>query len=88
MARHGGEEFVIVFPRCSTREAADVMDRVRDGLRDAIKAAGAPEFTFSAGLAEAAPDEDLKDILHAADEALMGAKRSGRDRVLIASPIR
>ena len=88
VARYGGEEFVIVFPRCSTGEAAEAMARVRAALKEALANADVPEFTFSVGLAEAGPDESLHDALRAADEALMGAKRSGRDRVLIASSVR
>lgn len=88
VARHGGEEFVVIFPRCSTAEAGAVIERVRAALGDALGDGGAPEFTFSAGLAEAAPDEDFHDALRAADEALMSAKRAGRDRTLIASSIR
>lgn len=88
VARYGGEEFVIVFPRCSVREAADVLERVRERLRAALSAAEVPEFTCSAGVAEAGPDEQFHDVLRAADEALLAAKRSGRDRMLIASSIR
>ncbi|MBJ7456778.1 MAG: GGDEF domain-containing protein [Thermoleophilia bacterium] len=88
VARHGGEEFVIVFPRCSVREAAEVLERVRERLRAALSAAEVPEFTCSAGVAEAGPEETFHDVLRAADEALLAAKRSGRDRVLISSSIR
>lgn len=88
VARHGGEEFVIVFPRCSGREAAEVLERVRAGLRAALDGAELPGFTCSAGVAEAGPQEAFHDALRAADEALMSAKSSGRDRILIASPIR
>ena len=88
VARYGGEEFVVVFPRCSAREAAEVLERVRANLRTALAGGEVPEFTCSAGVAEAAPEELFQDALRAADEALLGAKRSGRDRVLIASSIR
>ena len=88
VARYGGEEFVIVLPRCSVHDAAEVMDRARAALKEALADAEVPAFTFSVGLAEAGPDETLHGTLRAADEALMGAKRSGRDRVLIATSIR
>ncbi len=88
VARYGGEEFVIVLPRCSVHDAAEVMDRARTALKEALADAEVPEFTFSVGLAEAGPDETLHGALMAADEALMGAKRSGRDRVLIATSVR
>ena len=64
------------------------MDRARAALKEALADAEVPAFTFSVGLAEAGPDETLHGALRAADEALMGAKRSGRDRVLIATSIR
>jgi diguanylate cyclase (GGDEF)-like protein len=88
VARHGGEEFVIIFPRCSTIEAAEVIERARTALQTALMNGEVPEFTCSVGVAEAGPDEAFHDVLRAADEALMGAKRSGRDRVLIAPSIR
>ena len=88
VARHGGEEFVVVFPRCSTGEAAEVMERVRTAVQAALLNGEVPEFTCSVGVAEAGPEEAFHDVLRAADEALMGAKRAGRDRVLIASSIR
>ena len=88
VARHGGEEFVIIFPRCSTIEAAEVIERVRTELQTALMNGEVPEFTCSVGVADAGPDEAFHDVLRAADEALMGAKRSGRDRVLIAPSIR
>lgn len=88
VSRYGGEEFVVVLPRSSTGEAADVMARTRAALTRELAETGVPEFTFSAGLAEAGPDETFHRVLLAADEALLAAKRSGRDRTLIASPIR
>lgn len=87
VARHGGEEFVVVFPRCSTHGAAEVLERVRDALSRAVTAAGVPAFTFSAGVADSGPGDSFHEVLRAADEALLSAKRAGRDRVLIASPI-
>lgn len=77
-----------MLPRCSVHDAAEVMDRARAALKEALANAEVPEFTFSVGLAEAGPDETLHGALRAADEALMGAKRFGRDRVLIATSIR
>jgi PleD family two-component response regulator len=37
--------------------------------------------TFSAGVAEWRPSEDVAAMIRRADEALYGAKRGGRDRV-------
>ena len=88
VARHGGEEFVVVFPRCSAGEAAEVLERVREALASAVLAAEVPEFTYSVGVADAGPDDSFHDVLRAADEALLSAKRAGRDRVLIAPTVR
>ncbi len=88
VGRYGGEEFVVVLPRSSTAEAADVIARTRVALKRELAETGVPTFTFSAGLADAGPDETFQHALMAADEALLAAKRSGRDRTLIASSIR
>jgi diguanylate cyclase (GGDEF)-like protein len=87
VARYGGEEFVVVMPRCSAAEAAEVIDRVRARLAEVLSTAETPAFTVSFGVAESAPQQDLNDTLQAADAALLEAKRSGRDRTLIASGI-
>lgn len=85
VARFGGEGFVIMLPGCDTDEAAQVLERVRTALREALAGTAIPNFTASMGLARFPVDGNGVDQLVAvADEALYEAKGAGRDRVLVA----
>jgi diguanylate cyclase (GGDEF)-like protein len=86
VARHGGEEFVIVLPGVDALTAAPVLHRIRDKLADAVGTALIPSFTVSIGVADSTWSNDLADVLRAADHALMAAKAQGRDRLVIADP--
>lgn len=73
-------------------EIADLRLEVTEHLEERLRITGADEpdeiGEARAAIAEAGPDESFRDVLRAADEALLAAKRSGRDRILIASSIR
>ncbi len=86
VARHGGEEFVIVLPGVDALTAAPVLHRIREKLKEAVGTALIPGFTVSVGLADSSFSSDLSDVLRAADHALMQAKAQGRDRLVIADP--
>ena len=86
VARHGGEEFVVVLPGIDALTAAPVLHRIRERLLDAVGTALIPEFSVSIGLADSSWSSDLTDVLRAADHALMEAKAQGRDRLVIADP--
>ncbi|WAC63416.1 GGDEF domain-containing protein [Pseudoxanthomonas sp. SL93] len=89
VARYGGEEFLIVLPGIGEDAAAHVVRRILADVSGLAMAhpAGAPLYiTFSAGLAtQGTLDQyqDVDDLLRAADEALYGAKREGRNRVAV-----
>jgi diguanylate cyclase len=82
-ARFGGEEFVVVLPDCSIDDARRVASRIRERLVDALSLAAFPPFTLSIGLAPSQPGRSFADTLACADDALMVAKKSGRDRVVV-----
>lgn len=91
VARHGGEEFVVLFRGIDTCEAKARLDRTREGLsrrrlvnRDTEEPIG--QITFSAGVADVFAHEDPRRALRAADEALLRAKETGRNQVLVAAP--
>ncbi len=88
VGRYGGEEFAVVLPGVDAAQAREILDELRAGFATVLFYAGETTFncTFSAGVA-AFPDFPGADALvEAADLALYGAKRGGRDRVLIADP--
>ena len=87
IARHGGEEFVLLFYGFDKDAAWRKLDGVRRTLaakmlmnRDTGKPFG--KVTFSAGVAEVTEDSDPRSALARADAALYEAKESGRNRVV------
>jgi len=84
VGRQGGEEFAIVLPGSTAEQARAVLEQVRRGLVDAVRAAGLPPFTASFGIVESTDaDDDLASVLSRADAALFDAKHQGRDRIVV-----
>lgn len=91
VARHGGEEFVVLLRGDTLEEAAATLDRLRATLaeRRLVNRANDQPFgqvTFSAGIADVFACGDTRSALKAADTALYRAKHGGRNRVEIATP--
>ncbi|MCA1061304.1 diguanylate cyclase [Rossellomorea aquimaris] len=83
--RFGGEEFVILFPNTSLKEAYTFVDIIRKGFSQVVFQ-GDEDFscTFSAGVAEIAdPTKPFDTWLKLADNALYEAKSSGRNVVKV-----
>jgi diguanylate cyclase (GGDEF)-like protein len=76
LARYGGDEFAIVFPRSSPTEVETVLERLRDSAPNGI--------SFSAGVANWIRGESAEDLERRADAALYTAKREGRCRTVTA----
>ena len=86
VARHGGEEFVMLFRDKSSDKALAIVEGVREALSQKKLIAidtGLPigSVTFSAGLAMLQSDVTASDLLHTADLALYRAKHGGRNQV-------
>src|ERR1700728_3104040 len=86
ISRYGGEEFAIAFPDCSSVDATRALNTVQAQLDAAITVGGLPKFTSSFGITEIEPGEELAAALRRADDALLVAKRSGRDQVVLHDP--
>lgn len=82
-ARWGGEEFVVGLPGMDRWAAVDTLDRIRLALVEACARAEAPTVTASFGVVDTACGESLDVLVSLADDALLSAKRSGRDRVVV-----
>ena len=82
--RFGGEEFVVVLPRCSTAEATAALERVQEQLVLNLSQGDVPPFTVSFGVAEIGADDSLEGLIQAADAALLQAKANGRNRIVAA----
>lgn len=77
LARYGGEEFTLVLPACGSDQAAALVSRLRPAMPD--------HQTFSAGIATWDGTETTDELMQRADAALLKAKRSGRNRTLVAA---
>lgn len=76
LVRYGGEEFTLVLPGVDSDHASQMVDRLR---------ATVPERqTFSAGIATWDGAEGATEVLQRADQALLQAKKAGRNRSMIA----
>jgi diguanylate cyclase len=89
VARHGGEEFVMLFRGKTVAEAAQIVDEARAdmgkrNLVDSKTGERMEKVTFSGGVADVFAYADPREALKAADRALYLAKEHGRDRVYIA----
>ena len=86
VARYGGEEFVIILPDVGLAEAASTIERLQ---RELTKQFFMHEndrvlVTFSAGVALRGAEEPQDEVVGRADKAMYQAKRTGKNRVVIA----
>ncbi|MGO8984730.1 MAG: diguanylate cyclase [Terriglobales bacterium] len=88
--RYGGDEFTLILPECSLRQAATRADEILKRLtewgaqREGLPADG---LTISIGIAAFDETTDRVDLLlKFADDALYEAKRAGRNHVVTARP--
>ena len=87
IGRYGGEEFIIVFPRCQETNARTIAERVRRSISlEPIRVdAQDISITASIGVAETWRAKDPEIVIREADDALFRAKQGGRDRVEFAT---
>jgi len=83
-ARHGGEEFVLLFTGIGKEAAKARLDAIRRALAARVmmnRDTGQPfgKITFSGGVAEVTGDADTRGALSRADAALYRAKQQGRN---------
>ena len=91
VARHGGEEFVVLLRNKLLDEACALIDETREAIasrRLVNRVTDVPfgRITLSAGVADVHAYGNAREALRAADDALLRAKDSGRNIVLKADP--
>lgn len=83
--RFGGEEFVIVLPGTGVREAANLAERLRAGVENfqLTNAGRRIPVTISTGVDTFRPYDQstAEELLARADQYLLQAKKSGKNRV-------
>lgn len=87
VGRWGGEEFLVLLPETEREGGRIALEKVRAKLETLpLVYAGAPlRVTVSIGVAAFVRGERLEDLVARADAALYEAKRSGKNRVVVAA---
>jgi diguanylate cyclase len=86
VSRYGGEEFAIIMPRTSGREAAHAADAMRTAiqakrLRRRSTNEDLGQVTVSVGIARLQPGDTPQGLVERADACLYSSKRNGRNQV-------
>ena len=89
--RWGGEEFLLVLPGASGKDAGQVAERIRVAIKSTsilLKNGGEFSVRASLGAASTIPGEEfsLERLIERADQALYLAKQAGRDLVRVYNP--
>jgi diguanylate cyclase (GGDEF)-like protein len=80
-ARMGGDEFSVLLPNTSGKDAAQILKRVRLELEQAMQQTDWP-VTFSIGIASFSPPlGSVSEMITEADKAMYAAKQRGRNRI-------
>jgi diguanylate cyclase (GGDEF)-like protein len=82
--RYGGEEFLLVLPCASARQASEMVERLRKIVAD-LDWTGVSEdlrVTMSAGVSQIRSSEACDEVIARADAALYSAKDAGRNCVM------
>jgi diguanylate cyclase len=87
VARHGGEEFAVLWRNVTVDQAWKKLEQAREEIaeRRLVNRANDTPFgriTFSGGIADMFAYADKSAALKAADVALYAAKQSGRNRIV------
>jgi diguanylate cyclase (GGDEF)-like protein len=83
LSRYGGEEFVAILPETGLLDACRAAERIRTAVSSSLIGFAEHEISVSVsiGVADCEPTTDL--LMQRADQALLAAKRNGRDCVFV-----
>jgi diguanylate cyclase (GGDEF)-like protein len=82
VARHDGEQFLLLLDGIPAPDAVKAVERVREMLVITQATRPEPAFTVSFGVADTAQGATPEELLRAAGDALSTAKINGRNRVV------
>lgn len=86
VSRWGGDEFLVLMPSVTHVHLTDVLERLRVSIEESPFSLGAEPIavTLSIGAARALAGDDSRATINKADQALYLAKKTGRNRVVVA----
>lgn len=83
--RYGGEEFIIFSPNTSSKEALIMGQKIKSKIElSSANDSTIPTYTVSIGIATMIPENflDMDKLIDRADQALLQAKRNGRNQIV------
>lgn len=83
--RYGGEEFIIFSPNTTAEDALVMGRKIKSTIESsAAKDSAIPQYTISIGAATMVPEalDDMDKLIGQADQALLQAKRNGRNQIV------
>jgi diguanylate cyclase (GGDEF)-like protein len=87
IARHGGDEFIILLEQVQLEDARTCADGIAKKMRAPMKIDGrVVHLSASIGLALSSSSDRADTLLQDADTAMYKAKQSGKDRIQIFTP--
>ena len=84
LCRWGGEEFVAILSSCDAAGAIAAAEKFRSSAAALCAVELGKTVHLSAGVATMRPNEDFYTLIGRADEALLVAKKNGKDRTISA----
>jgi diguanylate cyclase (GGDEF)-like protein len=84
IARHDGEQFLLLLDGIPAPDAVRAVERVRELLVITQATRPEPAFTVSFGVVDSSQGATVEELLRGAGDALDAAKQSGRNRVVAA----
>ena len=83
-SRWGGEEFLLVFDKCSSETAKEALEQLRQNVEalELIYEENSFHITITIGTAISAEDISLDELFRQADEKLYIGKQNGRNQVV------
>jgi two-component system cell cycle response regulator len=88
IGRYGGDEILVVLPKCGNSEAKKIARRLYDSVSNqkVSTESGSLKINISIGCVsnERSPQATKMQLIQASDKALLSAKKKGRDRIILA----
>lgn len=91
IGRYGGDEILVVLPKCGNKEAKTIAKRLYDSVsKEKIPTeAGSLKINISIGSVsnEKFPHATKMELIQSSDNALLSAKKKGRDRIILSKSL-
>ena len=85
LARYGGDEFVILLSNTRRKGAMTLAEHIRQKVADSVAVSEEMPITVSLGVATIKNKDGGSDLFTRADQALLLAKKEGRNRAQFAN---